>query len=216
MDGTSLPRARTVRELIDQRLFDVGKITFAEFMWLSLYSPPGFYSTSVEIGDEGSFSTSPTTSPAHGAVMAHKAVEIWHALGKPSDFQIIEDAAGNGSIARPLLLRLGDLEPQLHRLVRYSVVDASPKHRALLRDIPAVHAVVDSALAPWPEKVTGLFFSNEFVDAIPVHRIKNVSGKPVEVYVSHGPFGSLVEVPGPVSGAIDNPYHLGVLDGVPD
>ena len=88
--------------------------------------------------------------------------------------------------------RLQAASDSLSRRLRYVLIERSPMMQAsqqrLLAPWIGEQGCVTwlSSLADVPaEYVEGLVFSNELVDAFPVHRIRIVSGEPREVYVDY-------------------------------
>lgn len=196
-----------------------GRITFAEFMELSLFSEDGYYTRRAHIGRQQDFSTSPELSPVFGASLADCAFLMWIEMGSPRHFPVIESGAGNGKLARPFVLRAKDRYPEFYEALRYVVHEFSPhlisKQKTELQGLP-IQWVRGSAIDGSFRNVKGLFLSNELPDAFPVHRIKKINGTPVEIYVARNAAGQLVEVDGPISDEINDRFFLSVLDETED
>ncbi|MBM3267374.1 MAG: SAM-dependent methyltransferase [Candidatus Sericytochromatia bacterium] len=182
---------------IRARLAEGGRLTFAEFMALALYGPGGYYCTDrSRIGPAGDFYTSPTVHPAFGALLAGQAREIWQRAGRPHAFDILELGGGRGTLAADLLYALREGDPACFAAVRYTVSDLAPPP-----DVPpaVAHKIAfrpgDAGL---PDVVTGLVLANEFLDALPVHRVQKLQGKLQELYVEIAG-DRLCESPGPPS-----------------
>lgn len=164
--------APKIREEI-QRL---GPISFARFMELALYAPGlGYYEQQHEIGKRGDFFTSVSVGPLFGELLAFQFSQ-W--LGEESGsgkLQILEAGAHQGMLAADILRWMRRRRPELFGRLEYSLVEPSPIHRQWQ----------ERTLKPWLSKVkwtSGLpeagqpqayqiIFSNEFLDAMPVHRL---------------------------------------------
>ncbi|WP_227765554.1 class I SAM-dependent methyltransferase [Zhaonella formicivorans] len=173
-----------IRQEIEQR----GKISFAEYMAQALYHPElGYYTRpGVKIGPEGDFYTSPMVHPVFGACLAKQFKEMWDALGTPETFLLVEYGAGNGLLARDILEYAKVALPDFYSTVQYFIVEISPFHRSLQRA-----ALQGNYPVYWTEdlqgisqEVVGCVFSNEFLDALPVHRVALQHGELKELYVS--------------------------------
>ena len=167
-----------------------GPLTFARFMDLALYDQShGYYMTSSmgqaessrdRIGWEGDFYTAPELSPILAHTLVRQVVDIDAQLGHPSLFTMVEMGGGNGTFAADFLQQCQTLSPDLFNRLRYTLVERSPNLQSLqvsriqqlLGSCPEnrvtwVHSVeqLDS------DSVVGVMFSNELVDAFPVHRV---------------------------------------------
>ena len=145
---------------------------FDRFMQSALYDPDaGYYTAQVAgMGRGGDFSTSATLSDSLAYAIAAwvKAEAAQLRLRRP--LQLIELGAGDGSLARTILRRLGWWA---QFSFRYRIVEISPKLREVQRERlrgcrvlwhPDVETAVEAAGGK------ALLFSNEFVDAFPCRR----------------------------------------------
>ena len=176
-----------------------GPIPFARFMELALYHPQyGYYMRQPDgvdherIGWSGDFYTSSDVYPILGRALAAQARQMDELVGCPTPFMIVEMGAGKGLLARDCLAAIHTEQDDFASRARYVLIERSPAMRELQRQ----------SLAPWlskpglvtwvegldglaPQSVTGLFFSNELVDAFPVHRIQVTAGKNEELWVDY-------------------------------
>jgi SAM-dependent MidA family methyltransferase len=147
---------------------------------------------------------SPEVHPAFGQLLAQWLAGVDAALDRPDPFQAVEMGAGSGRLAADLLAALYTDHPDLFARVRYHIVERSAALRAaqveLLAGLPgaAVTWSADLAALP-PGSVTGAFFSNELVDAFPVHRVAMTAEGLREIYVTEDAQGNLREDSGPPS-----------------
>lgn len=144
---------------------------FDRFMQLALYDPEaGYYTAHVaRVGPGGDFSTSATLSELLGyAITAWLKVEAAQLrLRRP---QLIELGAGDGSLARAILRRLGW---RARFSFRYHIVEISTKLQEIQRKRLRGYRVLwhpDAETAVKAADGEALLFSNEFVDAFPCRR----------------------------------------------
>lgn len=167
------------------------RITFAKFMDWALYHPHyGYYAKRREkIGAKGDFFTSPHLAFDFGELIAEQLADMWQVLGCPQPFTLVEMGAGQGLLAADVLNYLHHQYPDCFAALRYLIVEkvaahiAEQKHR-LQRWISLGAAIEWTTLEEIAtDSVTGCFFSNELVDAFPVHLV-TWQGKWQEVYVT--------------------------------
>ena len=174
-----------------------GPIPFVRFMELALYHPQyGYYmrqpngADHERIGWSGDFYTSSDVHPILGRAMAAQARQMDDLLGRPTPFTIVEMGAGKGLFARDCMGAIHATQDDFASRVRYVVIERSPAMQALQRqhlapwlNKPGLVTWLEGMDALAPQSVTGLFFSNELVDAFPVHRIQVVAGQTKELFV---------------------------------
>jgi len=164
------------------------RITFAEYMDLALYHPQyGYYNGDrPNIGKQGDFITSPHWSADFAEVLGEQFVEMWQILGKPDTFAIVEMGAGRGTFALHLLQYLQRQYPDLFKSLEYIIVEISPVLQAQQQQSLAEFKTVK--WCNWDEitnnSIVGCFFSNELVDALPVHQFIVEKGQIREIYVA--------------------------------
>lgn len=180
------------------------RITFAEYMDWVLYHPQhGYYAThAVNIGFQGDFFTSPHLGPDFGELLAEQFLEMWHILGKPVPFTLVEMGAGQGLLAADLLRYLERTQPHFFAALEYVIVEKSAaliaeQQRQLADFMTSEYDSVEGHhLGPWKRvrwctwdeiaiaSITGCFFSNELVDAFSVHQVTILDGQLQEIYVT--------------------------------
>ena len=164
-----------------------GPIPFVRFMDLALYHPQfGYYMRPPEEGSErigwsGDFYTSSDVHSTLGQAIAKQARQIDALLGHPAPFTVVEMGAGKGLLAHDFLQSMLVQPDSLSERLRYVLVERSPAMRESQRQnlahwlsLPGLVAWVENLDSLAPRSLTGLFFSNELVDAFPVHRIQKV------------------------------------------
>ena len=164
------------------------RITFAEYMDLALYHPQyGYYNGDrPNIGKQGDFITSPHWSADFAEVLGEQFVEMWQILGKPDTFAIVEMGAGQGTFATNVLQYLQRQYPDLFKILEYIIVEISPVLQAQQQQSLAEFKIVK--WCNWDEitnnSIIGCFFSNELVDALPVHQFIVENAQIREIYVA--------------------------------
>jgi SAM-dependent MidA family methyltransferase len=174
------------------------RVTFKTFMEWVLYEPKlGYYAANRQkIGAGGDFVTSPHLGADFGELLAEQFFDLWVSLERPNPFQIIEMGAGQGLIAADVLKYLFDLTYQFPdyaafwQALEYIIVEKSLAFIAEQQNAlkPFVESERKLTWRTWEElpdeSIVGCFFSNELVDAFPVHRIEIQAGQLQEVYVA--------------------------------
>jgi SAM-dependent MidA family methyltransferase len=159
-----------------------GPISFAEFMGRALYhAKHGYYSSGrCTIGRKGDFFTNVSVGPLFGELLAAQFAEIWERLSKIDDFVIVEQGAHDGQFARDVLQFAQKHAPEFFAALRYRIVEPFPilqeRQSRTLDDFPEKVEWCDS-LQPF----TGVHFSNELLDAMPVRLISGCVEKLVDL-----------------------------------
>lgn len=157
-----------------KRLIDSGPVPFKDFMASALYDiHGGYYSTNIrEVGRTGDFSTSSTLNHSLANAITCWIRKIWRE-NKELPHSIIEIGAGNGSLAKQIVRRIG-LWSRLK--LQYHIVEKSePLLRLQVQRLGEKkpfqwHRDPESALKSCSGKA--LIISNELIDAFPVELIQ--------------------------------------------
>ncbi|HEY9206586.1 MAG TPA: SAM-dependent methyltransferase, partial [Candidatus Methanoperedens sp.] len=170
-------------DLIIQKIRQNGPVSFRDFMEMALYYPGlGYYTSSKDkIGKGGDYYTSPNLSPAFGEMMGRQIEEMWHIIGE-NEFTIVEMGAGTGLLSCDVY---GYLEKnrELFKNLTYCIIEKSPAMRAEQRKRLGENI-------EWYDSIkeiggmTGCIFSNELVDAFPVHQVV-MGEKLMEIFVDY-------------------------------
>jgi SAM-dependent MidA family methyltransferase len=158
----------------------------------SLYHPTyGYYSkTRDKIGAKGDFFTSPHLSMDFGELVAEQLLEIWQVLGHPNPFTLVEMGAGQGLLASDVLRYVQQRSPECFAALHYRIIEKAAAHiteqrHRLARWLEAGLNLEWKTLDDIPPRsITGCLFSNELVDAFPVHFVTWVDDQLKEIYVS--------------------------------
>lgn len=186
-------------DTIRARLAEAGRITFAEFMGLALYGPGGYYTRPApRIGPDGDFYTSPTVHPAFGTLVGGQLSQIWHQMGCPDPFDVLELGGGRGTLAADILHSWQAGAPDVLQSSRFTLCDLADPSREPHAPAILARARFRPASSGLPGTFSGVILGNEFLDALPVHRVQKLQGKLQELYVVQAG-DRLGEAPGPLS-----------------
>ena len=195
---TAVESASELRAWILGRIHERGPIPFEEFMDAALYHPEhGYYCRlGAVIGTRGDFYTSSDVHPAFGRLLARQIAEmIDRTVDESKPFRIIEMGPGQGRLACDIAEGLFSERPDLAMRATYTLVEISPAHREtqrnLLRDAGAGERLGGVEWTSWRELLReagaeGLnccVVANEFIDALPVHRIHCTRDEIREIHV---------------------------------
>lgn len=181
------PREISIQALIAE---DGGAVRFRDFMELALYHPQlGYYGAGrAVVGRKGDYFTSVSVGRVFGELLGVQFREMWGVLGRPAVFTILEQGANNGAFAADVLGWSRREAPDFYEAVRYEIVESLevPRGRQLERLGEFLGKVTwRDGLEELP-RFTGVHFSNELVDAFPVHAVRFREGKWRELYVTGG------------------------------
>jgi len=160
-----------LRDRIAAEIAARGPLTFARFMDLALYHPQlGYYASGrAKIGRSGDFYTNVSVGPVFGRILAGQFRAMWHHLGKPARFCLVEQGANDGQLAEDVLAALPDIPLQ------YWIVEPS----APLRERQQEKLRARAGRIHWADRLDalpvfdGVHFSNELVDALPFHLVQS-------------------------------------------
>ncbi|MEP6570377.1 MAG: SAM-dependent methyltransferase [Acidobacteriota bacterium] len=171
-----------------KRIESEGPITFCEWMKAALYdSDEGYYCRAdrTRWGSEGDYRTSPERTSQFAATFARYFAKLHKQLGRPTAWTILEAGAGEGHFAAGLLQTLEQYFPNVFAATSYAIDEVSEHSAVRARE----------RLLPFGDRIQfrnledvdinfGVVFSNELLDAFPVHRIVLNEGEIREFYVT--------------------------------
>ncbi|HEV2524619.1 MAG TPA: SAM-dependent methyltransferase [Gammaproteobacteria bacterium] len=150
-----------------------GKISFAKYMDLALYTPGlGYYSGGMQkFGTRGDFVTAPELSTLFSKCLARQCQEILENLGGGD---ILEIGAGSGQMAADILLTLtkANALPNYYYILELSADLKKRQQEKIATLCPAFFNRV-----VWLETLPlfdfkGVILANEVLDAMPVHQFQ--------------------------------------------
>lgn len=190
---TPSPLAARLREKIRR----AGAISFHDWMCAALYDErEGYYCRADRArwgrndsssGDGGDYRTSPERSPLFAATCARYFASLHAELGAPPLWTILEAGAGAGDFARVALETLERDHRGVFQATRYYVDETSEDARLRARENLAPFADRIEFCRndePRPPFEAGVIFSNELLDAFPVHRVCMRGGRLRELCVA--------------------------------
>jgi len=170
---------RELIEFIHDRIISGGPVSFRWFMEQALYHPQyGYYAAGrAVIGKRGDFFTNVSVGSLFGKLLAVQFLEMWEHLGRPDPFTLVEQGANTGDFAADVLSDLKITAPDCFEAIHYRIVEPFDRIRDCqqekLRRFRQVywHRSIEE-LQPF----CGVHFSNELIDAMPVHLVRFSGG----------------------------------------
>jgi SAM-dependent MidA family methyltransferase len=195
--------ATPLSQALAERIRANGPISFAEYMRECLYHPQFGYYSKPESRRFADFYTSVDVHPIFGRLLARQLAEMWDVLGRPRKFVAVEAGAGTGRLAAQILDFAAHKLPEFYGALHYCAVEQSEARREHQRELLRTHLEAGKAIsaADLPRDIpAGCIFSNELLDAFPVHRVFLERGALREIYVGFNG-ETFTEKPGPLSAA---------------
>ncbi len=166
---------KTLTEVIHREILaQGGVIPFVRFMELALYCPNlGYYEAKTDrIGRRGDFYTSVSVGDLFGQLLAFQFTEWLEPLqAKNLKPQIVEAGAHDGQLAKDILTWLQSNRPVLFEKLEYTIVEPSAERQQWQRETLKGFSVRWLSHFDSSTHVSGVIFSNELLDAFPVHRL---------------------------------------------
>ncbi len=190
--------AQTLAERLCARIRRAGAISFRDWMEAALYDETdGYYFRRdlIRWGRAGDYRTAPERSLLFSATFASYFARLYEELGAPHDWTIFEAGAGAGDFAHGVLQTLQRNYPHIFAATRYVIDEASAdaRDRAGQRLSEFADRIEFRRLTETSEAVNeGIVFSNELLDAFPVHRVTVHDGKLFELFVDLDEAGGFV------------------------
>ena len=173
--------------LLSARIRRFGPISFAEYMRECLYHPVHGYYSQPEVRRFSDYITSVDVHPIFGRLLARQFAEMWQQLDRPREFLLVEAAAGTGRLAGHILEFARSQLPDFFNALNYIAVERSPTrcdqlgiHLSRFIQKGKCRSSID-----FPSRIpAGCVFSNELLDALPVHRVLQQRGALKEIFVT--------------------------------
>jgi len=177
----------SVAEIIRAETTQRGVLPFARFMELALYHPEfGYYETQKHNpGRRGDFYTSVSTGELFGHLLAFQFAGWLEELRSAEcGVRIVEAGAHDGKLAADILSWVQSNRPKLFDQIEYSIIEPSARRQQWQQEtlkpfashvhwFPDVQEMAKQAIphsALRTPHLSGIIFSNELLDAFPVHR----------------------------------------------
>ena len=159
-------------EILAARIRANGPISLADYMTECLLHPTlGYYTTREPFGAAGDFTTAPEISQMFGELIGLCLAQTWLDQGAPTPFTLAEIGPGRGTLMADALRATRNV-PGFHAAMRLTLIEASPRLRALQAATLQPHAPV------WLDRVQDLpdlplyLIANEFFDALPIRQFQ--------------------------------------------
>ena len=217
--STDSSEPSSLAERLRERIRCEGPITFCDWMKVALYDKDeGYYCRAdrKKWGRAGDYRTSPERSSLFAATFARYFAKLYAQLGRPPEWTIVEVGAGDGHFASRVLETFQNSFPFVFAATRYVIDEASSHSRSLAREhlkpFDGFAGRVEFGAFDDLEIDPGIVFSNELLDAFPVHRVVMHDGELKEFYVTVGAgddFHWIVDDPS-TPGLVDYFDHGGV------
>ena len=156
-----------------ERILRGGPISFRDWMASALYDPElGYYCRAdrKRWGREGDYRTSPELCSLFPGTFARYFGNLYEELGRPRHWTILEVGSGEGVFAAGVLKTLRAYWPEVFAATTYVIDEISPASRELaaerlreFRDRVRFESLSRVEINP------GVVFTNEFLDALPIH-----------------------------------------------
>jgi SAM-dependent MidA family methyltransferase len=188
----------TLEQILRVEIAKTGPVTFRWFMEQALYHPHhGYYASGrARIGRGGDFFTSVSVGRLFGELLSAQFVEMWERTGRAERFTIVEQGAHSGDFAADALNALRREAPEFFQSLRYEIIEPFAALQKSQREkLSQLSNVSWRASLDELEPFCGVHFSNELLDAMPVHLVSFVNGAWVEKYIDE----QLAFVTGPLS-----------------
>jgi SAM-dependent MidA family methyltransferase len=179
------------------------KISYSSYMETVLYHEKGYYQEErSKIGKAGDFYTSSSVHPVFAWVFASFFEQ--YCMKNDLPFRICELGGGTGAFAKQALDYLKQNKSERYKNLVYDFVDVSTDHRNVARELLTDHPNVSyyqsvKELQQDGVSYEGIIFSNELLDALPVHVIQQEKGELWKVMVTMGKDDRLKEVLEPLT-----------------
>ncbi len=187
---------RELTDFIRHQIATHGPVTFRWFMQQALYHPKfGYYGSGLaRIGYQGDFYTNVSVGKIFGELIAKQFEEMWVRMNKPVSFTILEEGAHDARFAGDVLSWTKRFSPELHERLKYWIIESNPR----------LQQEQQATLSTWPRNkvrwsqsldsfemgsLCGVHFSNELLDAFPVHLVTSAGGAWQENFVDVGKAG---------------------------
>lgn len=183
---------KNLSHVIKQLIRKKGKIRFRDFMDMALYYPAlGYYSSEGEkTGWNGDFYTSPDVHKAFAVTIMKQLYEMSSFADGNVQSTVVEAGAGKGALCADILESSKERFPCFFKSLKYIIVEKSETmiaaQKAILQERGLIHKVNwITDLESFLKTVDyALIFSNELIDAFPVHKVTFDGNEWKEIYVT--------------------------------
>ncbi len=212
----TLAKPESLATRLREQIAREGPITLYDWMKSALYAEEGGYYCKdgrTRWGRAGDYRTSPERSELFAATFAGYFSKLYAELDSPKRWTILECGAGEGHFAEGVLQTLQNFYPRVFTSTSYAIDEVSSHSRTLAQE----------RLKPFADRVklqtldeieieSGVVFSNELLDALPVHRITREGNQLREFYVTVGATDAFEWTTGELNGELAAHISSGAVD----
>jgi SAM-dependent MidA family methyltransferase len=145
-------------------------------MEAALYDPAEGYYNRTDLkrwGREADYRTSPERSDLFAATFGRYFARLWEELERPPAWTIVEGGGGDGRFAHGVLRTLAEHYPHVLEATQYFFEEASDDAVVRAREnlVEFDERVTFGGRSEFNSSDPWIYFSNELLDAFPVHRV---------------------------------------------
>lgn len=198
----------SLTDIIRTEITEAGPMPVARYMALALGHPQhGYYITANPLGTD--FTTSPEISQMFGELVGAWVADVWHQIGSPVSFTLVELGPGRGTLMADAL-RAASGQPGFAKAARIQMVETSPVltrvQQATLAPVTQQYGYAEPEwLTSIDQLATGplIIVANEFFDALPVRQfIKTDDGWREHCVIEADDKLAFAPAPAPVPGGV--------------
>ena len=167
------PLMKIIRDVIAAE----GPITLAQYMELALQHPEyGYYRINDPLGASGDFITAPEISQMFGELIGVWLADVWHQMGNPNPFVLLELGPGRGTLMQDVLRSTAKVAG-FQQAMKLCLLESNAALRKTQKEkLAAYSPVFLDNLASLPD-LPILAVANEFFDTMPMRQfVKSKEG----------------------------------------
>lgn len=169
--------SQSLRHYIIDQIQKSGPVPLGQYMDLCLGHPEfGYYITRDPFGEDGDFTTAPEVSQMFGEMIGAWVIDLWHKMGAPKSFDLIECGAGRGTLMADAL-RVIAMDHDCVDALNIKIVETSPLLKAKQKE------TIQLSRIEWFDELDSIntsescvIIGNEFLDALPVEHFRFTNG----------------------------------------
>ena len=164
-------KVRSLKDRLVEHITMDGPISIADYVQLCLFDPlDGYYSCHVTIGADGDFITAPTISQMFGEMIGVWVAQVWHNLGGPAHFNLVEFGGGDGTLMGDIL-RVARNIPGLSQAATIVFIEPGRLAAQQLASVPNARTV--ATLRDLTTDIPAICIANEVLDCLPIRQFVN-------------------------------------------
>jgi len=157
-------------KIIRDRIAVEGPISLVRYMELLLQHPEyGYYRVNDPLGASGDFITAPEISQMFGELTGLWLADVWHRMGSPKEFILLELGPGRGTLMQDILRATAKVSG-FHLALKLHLLESNEALRKQQQGkLAAYNPVFLENLRELPE-LPLFVVANEFFDTMPMHQ----------------------------------------------